>query len=96
MTRIGSGCAGEGDPLDTGVVDAFASFGGGANRHQSIVDARPRVAHSFSTATVKKGRMNNETSQVVDALLGMVWWALPTGTPTFSAMTHAVNAVRNS
>jgi len=63
--------------LDTGVIDAFASVGGRADRHQSIVDARPGVAHSALTATVKKERMNNEISQVADALPGMAWTALP-------------------
>jgi len=55
----------------------FASVGGGANRHQSIVDGRPGVAHSPITATVKKGRMNNEISRGADALPGMGWTAPP-------------------
>ena len=65
--------------MDTGVVDALASVGGRADRHQSIVDARPGVAHSAITATVKKERMNNEISQGADALPGTVWTALPHG-----------------
>ena len=82
--------------MDTGVVDALASVGGRADRHQSIVDARPGVAHSAITATLKKERMNNEISQGADALPGMVWTALPPGTSTPSAVMHAMDVVRNS
>ena len=52
----------------------------GADRHQSIIDVLPRVAHARATGTVtKRIAVQNKLSRVVDALSGMVWTALPDG-----------------
>jgi PAS domain S-box-containing protein len=51
-----------------------------ADRHQSMMDVRRRVAQSWCHGDChERTGMENELSRVVDALPGLVWTALPDG-----------------